>query len=46
MNKLIGRDLKELSLGTVKMFNTDIKSLGYSIYRICKKNVEINILRV
>ncbi|MBM6615338.1 transaldolase [Desemzia sp. RIT804] len=29
--KNIGKDLKELSLDTVKMFNTDIKSLGYSI---------------
>ena len=27
----VGKDLKELSLDTVKMFNEDIKSLGYSI---------------
>lgn len=29
--KNVGKDLEELSLDTVKMFNTDIKSLGYSI---------------
>lgn len=33
LNKLenVGRDLKTISLDTVKMFNKDVQELGYSI---------------